>query len=367
MGLFSVVLAAIIGVLANIGYVVFKRIDYFNELSTLNDEECFKISCCKGPEDLVIYGRFVITGHDNRESLWGKEDGALHTLNGGLSVIDLSTRTSYDISILNLPDVAFHPHGMHLVNNSTLYVINHAYSRGGERVEKLRVSEEEGMVKIEYLESILFTTQHYGRINSVRFVSEKDFYATDWLPWSDTPTGRSNNIIESYWRLGTWLFRQSTYIYHCKVIDGKAECDIQGHGYMINGLEVYGDKVFASDAIDKKLYIYSRQPDNSLYRIQSTSLPLHPDNIILSPYDNYLYLGCFSRVIDDLGHHEAMARGIDVPIPGGVLKVSLEDYSVQTILLTSKLSGISSAVATEHYLLAGSWTDSGVLACRINN
>lgn len=363
MGIVSVVLALIIGIFANIGYVVFKSIDYFDEVTSFKDEKCVKIGTTKGPEDLVVYGKYVLSGFDNRESLWGQEDGALHTSNGGISIIDIHTKSSETLPIKNFPDILFHPHGMQLINNSTLYVVNHAYNRGAERIDKLQLSELDGKVTLEYLSSVLLPDQHYGRINAAKFINENEFYATVWLPWSDTPTGRSTGVVESYCRLGTWLFRRSSPLYHCKVVEGSAVCTVQDYGYMMNGVEIYQDKVFASDAIDKKLYVYLRQSDNSLLRIRTLELPLHPDNIILSLYDSHLYIGCFSRVIDDMGHHEAMSRGIDVPIPGGVLKVNPIEFSVQTLLKTSKLSGISSAVSTEEYLVAGSWTDSGVLLC----
>jgi hypothetical protein len=42
-------------------------------------------------------------------------------------------------------DVAFHPHGLFYHRpTSKLYVVNHAYARGGERVEVFRVRVEGG-------------------------------------------------------------------------------------------------------------------------------------------------------------------------------------------------------------------------------
>ena len=36
-------------------------------------------------------------------------------------------------------NVAFHPHGMNIFKNNTLYVVNHAFGKGGERIEKFKI------------------------------------------------------------------------------------------------------------------------------------------------------------------------------------------------------------------------------------
>lgn len=38
------------------------------------------------------------------------------------------------------PDIAFHPHGMHFRRETAeMFVINHAYSEGGERIDVFKV------------------------------------------------------------------------------------------------------------------------------------------------------------------------------------------------------------------------------------
>jgi len=42
------------------------------------------------------------------------------------------------------PDVAFHPHGIYLDRpTSKLYVVNHAYNRGGERIDVFLLSHND--------------------------------------------------------------------------------------------------------------------------------------------------------------------------------------------------------------------------------
>jgi hypothetical protein len=54
-------------------------------------------------------------------------------------------------------NVAFHPHGIYIrkdQSKSWLYVVNHAYDRGGERIEVFQFVESEDLI-LEYQFSII--------------------------------------------------------------------------------------------------------------------------------------------------------------------------------------------------------------------
>jgi hypothetical protein len=54
-----------------------------------------------------------------------------------------TNREAVKLEIKDFPEnIAFHPHGIALFNNNEVYVLNHGYSRGGERVEKFTIRSE---------------------------------------------------------------------------------------------------------------------------------------------------------------------------------------------------------------------------------
>ena len=47
------------------------------------------------------------------------------------------------------PQVAFHPHGIYFYEpTASLYVVNHAYARGGERIDVFRVVTDSEFRKV---------------------------------------------------------------------------------------------------------------------------------------------------------------------------------------------------------------------------
>ena len=111
-----------------------------------NADECQLLEGIVGAEDSAIVSeRIVIFGSDDRMTLREKKGGMEIVQNGSLVVVFAAENGETKVATLSLEnfptDVDFHPHGIHLLRNNNqmlLFVINHAYTAGGERVELAR-------------------------------------------------------------------------------------------------------------------------------------------------------------------------------------------------------------------------------------
>ena len=97
--------------------------------------------------------RHLIAGSSDNLKLWELEQyGIEKTENGKIFVFDLQTETLQLHTVQGFPqEIAFHPHGVHLYKQAFLYVINHGYKYGGERIEVIKIQKESNS---EYLELI---------------------------------------------------------------------------------------------------------------------------------------------------------------------------------------------------------------------
>lgn len=123
------------------------------------------------------------------------------TMRNGVCALVVLTYPSVEVHPLSMEgfpsDVAFHPHGMYLRRTSAdqpaeLYVVNHAYTHGGERVDVFRV-DATGR-RLAYRGSVAspwLTTHYNGILNALVVAADgRSFYATSWMPHPDPPEGR---------------------------------------------------------------------------------------------------------------------------------------------------------------------------------
>ncbi|CAM9912397.1 unnamed protein product, partial [Discosporangium mesarthrocarpum] len=110
--------------------------------------------CTHGPElpaieDLsMVFDGVFLGSSDDRESLWYlAHAGPAQTPDGAIYAIwdvDAQVRQTpktWRLEMRNFPeDVAFHPHGLHFNRDtSEIFVVNHAYAKGGERIDVFKV------------------------------------------------------------------------------------------------------------------------------------------------------------------------------------------------------------------------------------
>jgi hypothetical protein len=92
----------------------------------------------------------------------------------------------------------FHPHGIYWHSKTNrLYVINHAYDAGGERVEVIITTQKKDTIKLKYERSFAFQDKLMGSMNDLVVVGNgNEFYITQWLPFPhDMYTMKDHSIL----------------------------------------------------------------------------------------------------------------------------------------------------------------------------
>ena len=118
--------------------------DYFKQIHPFNQDKCRTIDIPMAAEDLEIYlGKYLIGGQDDSITLYVLS-GIEAAKSGGLIAWRLNDleNSRHSVRLENFPEgVRFQAHGLYLEKEShTLFVLNHAYKYGGERVEVFRLS-----------------------------------------------------------------------------------------------------------------------------------------------------------------------------------------------------------------------------------
>jgi hypothetical protein len=100
---------------------------------------------------------------------------------GRMMLVD-TDGTVRDLKLHGFPEgVAFYPHGLSIWEGKWVYVINHAYNRGGERVEVFEIRNE-GTIELYYLQSFEFPDNMAGALNDLAVVAPGEFYITHFWP-----------------------------------------------------------------------------------------------------------------------------------------------------------------------------------------
>jgi len=126
-------------------YNILDILEITKKIQDKNNKNCRVIRGGIGLEDFAQFNEnyFIGTSNDNLK-LWELEDfGVEKTANGKIFVFDIPNESIKLYDVIGFPEnVAFHPHGNYLYRNNFLYVINHAYKYGGERIEIIKIQKE---------------------------------------------------------------------------------------------------------------------------------------------------------------------------------------------------------------------------------
>ena len=101
----------------------------------------------------------------------------------------------HPVPLVNFPvGVRFQAHGIYLEKEShTLFVLNHAYKYGGERVDVFRLTEKDNKVVANYMRSIRLPDDVNGMLNDLTVVGDH-IYLTQYMPFPDSMEGRDHSL-----------------------------------------------------------------------------------------------------------------------------------------------------------------------------
>jgi hypothetical protein len=362
-------------------YLLYNIFDYlyvWEDLIPLNNEHCEHLKGWPGIEDLVQYENFIIGGSNDNAKLFElstaieSPDGFLVYVNTLKKKLELLELVKHDFP----SDIAFHPHGIYLRRN-ILYVINHAYYKGGERVEVFElVKNQTGDLIANYLRSILLPSYLMGISNDLVVVGDKDeILVTSYLPFADTLEGRDHSYFRTLLNLIVWAFRYPiTHVYHCK--DSSCEKVLSTQSIMNNGItyDENNQKVYVVNVFEKRLRVFKLnlsegQGNQILQYDRDILLPYRIDNVDYDRENGYITAGAIVNLLDHQKIKKFLKNGHNPTglFSGSILIDPSKGDKIEILLVNnSTFYGISSAIIKKGLVFHGSWFDDGLLICEFN-
>lgn len=381
-------------------------------------EGCVKLSGPIGGEDGVLFANRVLIVSE-LDCIGTEFAGARHgggpalTPDGRLWALDLVGTVRHPrLLALDVPlpeGVAFHAHGLGLFED-TLFVVNHAYARGGERIERFKLAlTEDGSaapVSLEHISSLRLPDELMGTVNAVAPTSKNEFFFTMWRDWQSPPEGPGSVAEESVLWVVTKIVvprLRKCRVWRCALVDGWECAPIGPAAVTYNGIAAShapgAQLLYVNEPAHKRILEYEilRPVGGSVSLVQRREflLPHAVDNIQLDEDANAIWTGSLPNALGfgEMTHKTlaraqaarevALAAGAttysrrpwefmrptpdappDPAIQWGVLKVDLATgESTDVIMQTDLLVHVSWARATNDSIVFGSAVDDGLIIC----
>lgn len=334
-------------------------------------DHCKVVKTPIGPEDIQFIGKIGLSGVDDRLSLYEKINmGPEKTSRGGIIAINPFELSYYNLTLNDYPqNKDFHPLGLNIYQNKTLYVINFDYKSQGDKVEIFDITEINSKLQLKYQKSLNFKEKFMGQLNDIWTINDKEFYVTTWLPFPDDPIhGRDHSTFSSLLRKFYLLFSSSTYLFHCKIVnDTETDCDLQDKGHMFNG--IIGDnqnRIFVVDSLGW-INVYNITESHRLEKLNKFDIGFASDNIDFYEPEGELWVAGV-RFRDYSAFIKNIQQGRFEVLQGGVLRAKEADgeWKFEEELLQNVHSGTSIGSRVDSLYLLGSWHDDQVLVCSLN-
>ena len=345
-------------------------------VENLHDSSCEIIGDIPGPEDFHIFNeKYLITISDEKLKLFELKGYNVDNLpEGGINLVDIESKRIIKLEIKDFPkNISFHPHGIYIYNDE-LYIINHAYSRGGERVEVFKLEDIEDNLLVKYSRSLVFPKQYSGFFNDLVVFKQDEFLITNWIPFADPPEGKDHSLFTSLKKMAIYILGiKYTYLYYCNGVNENNEpkCRIveNSNSVMNNGI-TYDNKntIYVVDTILKELKVFKfdKTVDN-LKLVETISIDYAIDNVYFDVKKNKIYLGVIGKIIDNLSSILSVKKNIEnlktstFQTGGGTYDVKSRRFELN--FMQNKYRGIASFIEFKNKYIAGSWYDKGVLIC----
>jgi hypothetical protein len=185
---------------------------------------------------MMLTDTLILAPHDDRTQLglWANDGsaprlgGPKNTPDGALFLIEMADDpvVPRKVEIKNWPrKIAFHPHGIDILRTeekTLIYIVNHAFSKGGERIEVIEFKDNEFYYVRSFVNEMQINREAMGTLNDVVAWSEEEFYVTQFMPLAKDRewNGDEKTILHSLKEFGTLLASKynvlSTPVWWCK-------------------------------------------------------------------------------------------------------------------------------------------------------
>ncbi len=304
-----------------------------------------------GPEDIEIDrqdGIVFISVNDRRATTRNPESAK-----GGILMYKLSEGIQAIKNITPSGIADFHPHGISLFrsNDSTLllFVVNHRRSSGRHVVERFKW-ENDTLLHIESIEDKGVMTAP----NDIVAVGERSFYVTN----DHYYTSGLSHVLEEY------LQRAISYVNY---FDGNSFRTVAEEIGYANGINQSpdGTYMFVAATTGRAIYVYEKDEQGNLTKIDDLVLGTGPDNIDFDEEGNIL-VTCHPQLLKYVAHSKDSGKYS----PSQVLKIKYngpKDFTITELFLNDGItySGSSIAVSYGNTLLIGSVFEPSILYCTL--
>lgn len=182
-------------------------------------ENCEKLELPLPVKDLTEFGSLILAAGDDQSNLFTL--GADYVQNGKLfALYDLNTTTPFyrEVVISEYPpELYFHPFGMYLVRTTNaLYVLNHAFNRGGTRVDIFNLTQAPDTVTARYHGAMLLPEELHGRHGDLIVESDFEVYLSEFSSRPLAQTGEPQPWMSYYYSLlDNFLQNKYAHVWQC--------------------------------------------------------------------------------------------------------------------------------------------------------
>jgi len=390
-------------------FEVMTLLDVLEEPYTHHDENCVKITSIGASEDQhkfnnnsILVTEWRVTGYEPGEEI---PHGAMYVASGfqqGSATPNKTTKEFVDndlriekLPLLNYPEgVAFHPHGLYIRREDrTLYVVNHAYEKGGERIDVFAIGtaedgdddpENDVPNRLEYKYSITsdwMKNEMNGIFNSLIVVEKNKFFVTQYLAMKESHDGwlsfKGKVTLE---RIKSLFFgKRGTFVWYCEydnesTASSSLECTKAADDFIgANGITHNSDysKVFVVD--HKTINVFDRNPStNALEGRALVDIPHLADNVKFDDVLGNVYGGTINNLWSTVFVHHFPEESEDAT--SGIVELEFDpkgsgsaSWKSREVLSTSKLNAVSNGLRMNNFYVlgAGGFGYPGLLVCPV--
>jgi len=310
------------------------------------------------------------------------------------------------LPIVGYPEgIDFHPHGMFVHKpDDTLYVVNHAFENGGERIDVFKIvtaatediddMDNDVPIGLEFKYSITsdWMKEHLnGVLNSIVVVEPNKFYVTQFYASAQdrSKDGWINADHREILKITNALVfkRRLTCVWYCDYNTDESSSSplhcrkVADDFIMANGMTTNADqsKIFVADTIGKTITVFDRDAStNDLNGRTSVMLSNAVDNIKFDEESGNVYGAGISNMFQSYRNHE-FSKGQDVETStSGMLELSLVTqkkkygskcetfWKAKQVLSTPKLNMATNGIRmNHHYVMSSGIGFDGMLVCPV--
>ena len=385
-------------------------IDFFKKFVVYNDDGCFRDSSFGSSEDQTRFNNnsIIMTEWETLKYQPGEDRPGAMYVASGFRYSDTTQSgkefaekhlTIEKLPLVGFPEgVDFHPHGMSIHKpDNTLYVVNHAFENGGERIEVFDIVTHGSEIEIADFDNEVPSKLHYkysitsdwmkremnGILNSVLAVQPNKFYVTQYEAHAhDRSMSNTRKDLDFF---GILFFkRKNTNVFYCEFdpANNHLDCKKAAGGFVLaNGITHNADfsKIFVSDFVGRFISVFDRNPSTNelTHRIDVKTPHTNVDNIKFDPVSNKIYGAGLSNMYASFknfalypGQHkdESTSGLIELDYSTNLKKIEdhYQGWTLKNTLVTNKLNMITNGIRmNSHYVMGSGVGFDGILVCPI--